>query len=43
MRGLDPDRKVALLGDEGAATMGYDLFLGVPKHKVPAVVVRVRA
>jgi sulfide:quinone oxidoreductase len=34
--GLDPQRKVALLnnGDE----MPFDLFLGVPVHKVPAVV-----
>jgi sulfide:quinone oxidoreductase len=33
---LDPDRKVAVFrdGDE----MGFDLFLGVPRHKVPAVV-----
>jgi sulfide:quinone oxidoreductase len=36
VRALDPDRKVALLaeGDE----MPYDLFLGVPVHRVPAVV-----
>jgi sulfide:quinone oxidoreductase len=34
--GLDPERRVALLssGDE----MPFDLFLGVPVHKVPAVV-----
>ncbi len=39
MRGLDPERKVVLLGDEAAGDeMGYDLFLGVPKHRVPAVV-----
>ena len=39
VRGLDPDRKVVLLGDEGAGDeMGYDLFLAVPEHKVPAVV-----
>ena len=39
VRGLDPARKVALLGDEGSGgEMPYDLFLGVPKHKVPAVV-----
>ena len=36
VRGLDPDRRVALLGDD--SEMPYDLFLGVPKHKVPAVV-----
>jgi sulfide:quinone oxidoreductase len=36
VRALDPDRKVALLGD--GAEMPYDLFLGVPKHEVPAVV-----
>jgi sulfide:quinone oxidoreductase len=36
VRGLDPERKVALLGD--GAEMPYDLFLGVPKHEVPAVV-----
>ena len=39
VRGLDPDRKVVLIGEEGSGgEMGYDLFLGVPKHKVPAVV-----
>jgi sulfide:quinone oxidoreductase len=39
VRGLDPDRKVALLGEEGSAgEMAYDLFLAVPKHQVPAVV-----
>ena len=34
--GLDPDRKVAVLSD--GAEMPYDLFLGVPVHRVPAVV-----
>jgi sulfide:quinone oxidoreductase len=34
--GLDPDRKVALLSD--GAEMAYDLFLGVPVHRVPTVV-----
>jgi sulfide:quinone oxidoreductase len=34
--GLDPDRKVALLSD--GSEMPYDLFLGVPVHKVPDVV-----
>lgn len=36
VRGLDPARRVALLGD--GAEMGYDLFLGVPTHRVPEVV-----
>src|SRR5712692_2986740 len=36
VRALDPVRKVAVL-DDGAA-MPYDLFLGVPVHRVPAVV-----
>jgi sulfide:quinone oxidoreductase len=35
VRGLDPARKVALLGDD---EMPYDLFLGVPVHRAPAVV-----
>ena len=34
--GLDPARKVALLRD--GTTMPYDLFLGVPIHRAPAVV-----
>jgi len=34
--GIDPARKVAHLRDGGA--LPYDLFLGVPKHRVPAVV-----
>jgi len=33
---LDPERKVAVLADAGE--MPYDLFLGVPRHEVPAVV-----
>ncbi len=33
---LDPARKVALLEDGGE--MPYDLFLGVPKHRAPDVV-----
>ena len=37
VRGLDPERKVALLGDGGE--LPYDLFLGVPVHRAPAVVV----
>ncbi|MBU2666123.1 NAD(P)/FAD-dependent oxidoreductase [Actinoplanes bogorensis] len=36
VRGLDPERKVALLSDE--TELPYDLFLGVPAHRVPAVV-----
>src|SRR6266566_960421 len=36
VRGLDPARKVAMLGD--GAEMPYDLFLGVPTHRVPEVV-----
>lgn len=34
---LDPARKVAVLDDGGE--MAYDLFLGVPKHRAPDVVV----
>ncbi len=34
---LDPERRVALLGDGGE--LAYDLFLGVPKHVPPRVVV----
>ena len=37
VRGLDPERKVALLRDGGE--LAYDLFLGVPVHRAPAVVV----
>jgi len=37
VRGLDPVRKVALLGD--GSQLPYDLFLGVPVHRAPAVVV----
>ena len=33
---LDPARSEAVLAD--GSTMGFDLFLGVPKHVVPAVV-----
>jgi sulfide:quinone oxidoreductase len=36
VRGLDPDRKVLLFADGGE--MPYDLFLGVPEHRPPAVV-----
>jgi sulfide:quinone oxidoreductase len=34
---LDPDRRVALLA--GGGELPYDLFLGVPVHRAPAVVV----
>ena len=34
---LDPDRKVAVTS--GGAEFPYDLFLGVPRHHAPAVVV----
>jgi sulfide:quinone oxidoreductase len=37
VRALDPVRRVAILGDEGEE-MPYDLFLGVPTHRVPEVV-----
>ncbi|HSZ45226.1 MAG TPA: FAD/NAD(P)-binding oxidoreductase [Streptosporangiaceae bacterium] len=33
---LDPDRRVAVFSD--GTDLPYDLFLGVPRHKVPAVV-----
>lgn len=39
VRGLDPDRNVALLGAaDSGFDLPYDLFLGVPKHHVPTVV-----
>ena len=38
VRELDPARRVAMLGD--GAEMPYDLFLGVPTHRVPEVVAR---
>jgi sulfide:quinone oxidoreductase len=34
---LDPERKVAILDD--GAELPFDLFLGVPKHRAPAVVI----
>jgi sulfide:quinone oxidoreductase len=37
VRGLDPARKVAMLSDD--TELPYDLFLGVPVHRAPAVVV----
>ena len=37
MTSLDPARKVALFSDGGE--MPYDLFLGVPVHRAPEVVV----
>ena len=36
VRGLDPDRRRVLLSD--GEEMPYDLFLGVPVHRVPPVV-----
>ncbi len=36
VRALDPARRVAILDDE--SEMAYDLFLGIPKHRVPDVV-----
>jgi sulfide:quinone oxidoreductase len=36
VRALDPARRVAILDDE--SELPYDLFLGVPKHRVPDVV-----
>ena len=36
VRALDPARQVAILDDE--SELAFDLFLGVPKHRVPAVV-----
>lgn len=36
VRALDPARRVAVLDD--GREMAYDLFLGVPNHRVPAVV-----
>jgi sulfide:quinone oxidoreductase len=36
VRELDPARQVAILGD--GSEMPFDLFLGVPVHRVPAVV-----
>ncbi len=37
VRSLDPERKVAVLAD--GEEMPFDLFLGVPVHRAPAVVV----
>ncbi len=36
VKALDPARRVAILDDN--TEMPYDLFLGVPKHRVPSVV-----
>ena len=36
VRALDPRRRVVILDD--ASEMPYDLFLGIPKHRVPDVV-----
>lgn len=37
VRALDPARRVAILDNQDE--LPYDLFLGIPKHRVPAVVV----
>lgn len=37
VRGLDPERRVALLADGGE--IPFDLFLGIPVHRAPQVVV----
>ncbi len=36
VRALDPARRIAILDDE--SEIPYDLFLGIPKHRVPGVV-----
>jgi len=36
VRAIDPGRRVAILDDN--SEMPYDLFLGIPKHRVPDVV-----
>src|SRR5690606_10434992 len=36
VRSLDPQRQVAVLADD--SEMPFDLFLGVPVHRAPAVV-----
>ena len=36
VRALDPAHRVAILDDQ--SEVPYDLFLGVPKHRVPSVV-----
>lgn len=36
VRALDPSRRIVILDDE--SEMPYDLFLGIPKHRVPDVV-----
>jgi sulfide:quinone oxidoreductase len=36
VRALDPDRHVAILSD--GSELPYDLFLGIPPHRVPSVV-----
>jgi sulfide:quinone oxidoreductase len=38
VRALDPGRRVAILDD--ASEMPYDLFLGIPTHRVPDVVAK---
>jgi sulfide:quinone oxidoreductase len=39
VRHLDPDRHVAVLADADGTELPYDLFLGVPRHRAPQVVV----
>ena len=36
VRALDPNRRIAILDDQ--TELSYDLFLGIPKHRVPDVV-----
>jgi sulfide:quinone oxidoreductase len=38
VRALDPERRVAIVGDGDGDEMPYDLFLGVPVHRAPEVV-----
>lgn len=38
VKSIDPSRKVAILDD--ATEMPFDLFLGIPKHRVPDVVIQ---
>jgi sulfide:quinone oxidoreductase len=38
VRAIDPSRKVAILDDE--SEMPFELFLGIPKHRVPEVVAK---
>ena len=40
VKALDPDRKIAILSD--STELQFDLFLGVPVHKAPAVIIESR-